>query len=300
MIQGIYAAAITPRRRGQQDIDLGATWDLIDFLSSKKVDGIVLMGSTGEFVHFSVEERIRLMSLAAKRSRVPVIVNVSHSTLDGAVELARQTSSARAAGLVVMPPYFFRYRQDDVETFFNRFAQEAQPEIPTLLYNIPLFTTEITQTTTARLFASGRYAGIKDSSGNWEHFEGLLAAAAGSQMTLMMGNDLLFARSKAAGASGVISGVACAVPELLVALNKSLQENTTEVAARLEVRLNQFIGWIDKFPVPVGIKEATALRGIKTGAHSTELSEPQQQSLGEFRDWFRGWLPQVQKECSLA
>jgi 4-hydroxy-tetrahydrodipicolinate synthase len=98
----------------------------------------------------------------------------------------------------------------------------------------------------------------------------------------------------------VISGVACAVPELLVSLNKSLQEGTSEISARLEVRLSQFIGWIDRFPIPVGVKEATALRGIKTGSHSLDLSAAQQKALAEFREWFKAWLPIVQKECSLA
>ena len=38
------------------------------------VDGIVLMGSTGEFVHYTMEERQRLMPLAVKRSRVPILI----------------------------------------------------------------------------------------------------------------------------------------------------------------------------------------------------------------------------------
>lgn len=295
---GVYAAAITPRRKGQQEIDLGATWDLIDFLSSKKVDGIVLLGSTGEFVHFSVEERTRLMGLAAKRSRLPVLVNISHSTLDGAVEMAREAICSGAAGLLLMPPYFFRYSQDDVEAFFTRFAQEVQPSVPTLLYNIPQFTTSIALDTTRRLLAEGAYAGVKDSSGSWENFEGLLGLERKS--TLMVGNDALFVRAKAAGAGGVISGVACAVPELMVALNKALAEGTGEVAARLEVRLSQFLGRIDAFPVPVGVKEAARLRGIKTGAHSIDLSPGQEAALGAFGEWFREWLPVVQKECSLA
>jgi dihydrodipicolinate synthase/N-acetylneuraminate lyase len=300
VISGVYAAAITPRRKGQEEIDLGATWDLIDFLSSKNVNGIVLLGSTGEFIHFSVEERTRLIGLAAKRSRLPVLVNISHSTLDGAVELARQAMCTKVAGLLLMPPYFFRYTQDDVEAFFTRFAHEVQPTVPTLLYNIPLFTTEIGLDTAGRLLASGAYAGVKDSSGSWENFEGLTGFAGRHNSTLMVGNDSLFPKAKAAGASGVISGVACAVPELLVALDKSLRESTSELSTRLEVRLNQFIQRIDRFPVPVGVKEATALRGIKTGAHSIDLSPAQQKALAEFGEWFKGWLPAVQKECSLA
>ena len=72
-IQGLYAAAVTPRRLGTQDINLGAMWDLIDYLVAHGTQGIVLLGCTGEFLHFSTSERMRLMGVAVKRSRVPVI-----------------------------------------------------------------------------------------------------------------------------------------------------------------------------------------------------------------------------------
>ncbi|MGH9628570.1 MAG: dihydrodipicolinate synthase family protein, partial [Bryobacteraceae bacterium] len=136
-IEGVYAAAITPRRLGLQDINLGATWELMDFLGSHGVKGIVLLGTTGEFVHFSVSERMRLMGLAAKRSRVPILVNVSHSTLDGSVELAQAAMASGASGVLVMPPYFFRYSQPEIKLFFQRFIQQADLRIPALLYNIP-------------------------------------------------------------------------------------------------------------------------------------------------------------------
>ena len=88
LLQGVYAAAVTPRRLGMQDINLGVMWDLIDFLCERRIQGISLLGSTGEFIHYSNSERMRMMGLAPKRSRVPVIINVSHSNLDGSVELA--------------------------------------------------------------------------------------------------------------------------------------------------------------------------------------------------------------------
>ena len=51
----------------------------------------------GEFLHFKAEDRTRLVYMAVKRSRVPIVVGVSHSTLDGAVELGREAISAGAA-----------------------------------------------------------------------------------------------------------------------------------------------------------------------------------------------------------
>src|SRR5260370_40637260 len=102
-MQGVYAAALTPRRRGLDEIDQGAVWDLIDFLCGAKGDGIVLFGSTGEFVHFAVEERSRVIGLACKRSRGPVAVNVAPSPLEGPGKVGYAASGSGAESRVVRP-----------------------------------------------------------------------------------------------------------------------------------------------------------------------------------------------------
>src|SRR5260370_29195093 len=247
-MQGVYAAALTPRRRGLDEIDQGAVWDLIDFLCGAKVDGIVLFGSTGEFVHFAVEERTRVIGLACKRSRVPVAVNVSHSTLDGAVKLAQAAAGSGAKSLVLMPPYFFRYDQDSLLAFYRRFLAEVDVRIPVLLYHIPFFTNPLSPGTIKVLLSEG-YAGIKDSSGDWENYLYLRDLSRETPFTLMMGSDGLYARAFQEGpVNGVISGVASAVPELLGALNKALVQDASDTVAKLHGPLTESIACLPQFP----------------------------------------------------
>jgi dihydrodipicolinate synthase/N-acetylneuraminate lyase len=295
-IEGVYAAAVTPRRLGVQDINLGVTWDLIDFLCDHGVDGIVLLGATGEFVHFSPSERMRLTGLAVKRSRVPVIINVSHSAFDAAVEMAQSAMAAGAVAVLVMPPHFYRYSQRDVLSFYRQFAEDADLDIPMLLYNIPIFTNGLAFESVRQLLQEGVAQGIKDSSGDWGSFENLRDLRSRHPFTLMMGNDGLYTAAWP-GLNGVVSGVACAVPELLVSLHRALVSGAAEVITRLDLRLRQFIERIDKLPVPVGIKEAVTLRGIKAGPHAMPWDSETERILCEFREWFKGWLPTVQKEC---
>jgi 4-hydroxy-tetrahydrodipicolinate synthase len=297
-IEGVYAAAVTPRRRATQDIDLGAMWDLIDFLCSKKVDGIVLFGSTGEFVHFSIDERTRVIGLAVNRSRVPILVNVSHSTFDATVTLAEAAMHSGAAGLLLMPPYFFRYGQRDVLAFYRKFATEVRLRVPAIIYHIPLFTNDVGSDCITELISEGPYSGVKDSSGDWNTFEALLELRSRKDFSLMVGNDSLFARGRAHGANGVVSGVASAVPELLVALRKAVDAGDTARVEKLDGRLREFIDWVCNFPVPIGVKEAVVQRGIKAGGHATPLAAEADQKLAEFRDWFRGWIQIVTKECA--
>lgn len=296
---GVYAAAVTPRREGPE-IDLAAAFELIDFLCRAGVSGIALMGSTGEFPHFSLEERSRLVSLSVKRSRVPVLAGVGHSTFDGALVLAREAAQAGAAGVLLMPPYFFRYGQGDIKRFYTRFAEQLKGAIPILLYNIPQFTSPIACETAIELLATGEFAGIKDSSGNWEDLDRLSAAREKNPFTLLVGHDALFTRARMAGADGIVSGVASAVPELLVALDRAIGRGEVERAQMLDCRLQEFLGWIDLAPAPVAIREASALRGLRVGEPASPPGPETRRKLDEFAEWFLRWLPAVQKECSHA
>ncbi|MGA2131465.1 MAG: dihydrodipicolinate synthase family protein [Bryobacteraceae bacterium] len=287
---GVIAAAVTPHAKRGDEPDIGATLELIDFLCAAGVQGIALLGSTGEFVNLDFDDRVRLVYLAAKRSRVPVLAGVSHSTLDGALALAREAASAGAAGLLLMPPYFFRYQQPEIREFYLRFAAGLNHAPPVYLYNIPAFTSEIASDTAIELLATGRFAGIKDSGGGWDYFQALNRYKSEQSFTLLIGHDAIFAQARRAGADGVVSGVACAAPELLVALDRAVQQGAQAEAERLDARLHEFLARLERFPTPVAIKAAMAVRGLKTGPPPVPLALETQAALDEFREWFRAWL----------
>lgn len=288
-LSGVIAAAATPHKCGTEP-DIGATLELIDFLCAAGVQGIALLGSTGEFVNLKFDDRVRLVYLAVKRSRVPVLAGVSHSTLDGALALGGEASAAGAAGLLLMPPFFFRYRQPEIREFYMRFAGAMHRGAPVYLYNIPAFTSEIAGETAVQLLSTGRFAGIKDSSGDWDNFQVLSRYKLEHPYTLLVGHDAIFARARKAGADGVVSGGACAVPELLLSLDRAIAQQDEGETARLDARLHEFLARIERFPTPVAIKAALAVRGIKTGPPPVPLAPETQAALDEFRDWLRGWL----------
>jgi dihydrodipicolinate synthase/N-acetylneuraminate lyase len=295
-VSGVYAASITPRREGP-GIDLGGVFETLDFLARGGVDGVALMGSTGEFIHFPVLERCRLISLAIRRSRVPVLAGVSHSTFDGALAMAREAAQAGAAGVLLMPPYFFFYSPEAVRDFFLQFAEALKGAAPIFLYNIPSYTSPIPAPLAVELLATGLFAGIKDSSLSWEEFEALRAARDAHSFTLMAGQDALYVRARRAGADGVISGIAAAVPELHVALDRAIVAGDDARAERLDCRLQEFNTRIGQFPAPVAIREAAALRGLRPGPNAAPLGPEARRRLAEFQEWFRAWLPNTLADC---
>lgn len=296
-LQGVIIAAITPRRQSEISIDLGAMFELLDFLGHSGANAIALLGSTGEFLHFALDDRRQMTALAAKRSRLPLLVNVSHSTLDGAVELACEAASCGVAGLLLMPPYYFRYSQDAIRKFYLDFAAQTRCELPIYLYNIPAFTNEIEISSALSLLDTGLFAGIKDSGGSWEYFIELRDHATNKPFTILVGQDRLFARARAAGAHGIVSGVACAVPELMVAIEAAVASNEPDRVQALDARLGEFIDRISMFPAPVGIKEAVRQRGIKSGAAAIDLGGQERERMEQFLSWFGPWLAAVRDEC---
>lgn len=296
-LQGILAAAVTPRRQSGHQVDLGAALEVVDFLCEHKVDGIVLLGSTGEFLHFDHEERARLATMAIRRSRVPVFVNVSHSTFDGAIRLAVDAAGAGAAGLLLMPPYYFQYGQAEIREFCLRFAAEAGKRTPIYLYNIPCFTNDMHCETTMELLATGLFAGFKDSSGRYADFERLQQMRSAHDFQLFLGADTIYARARRAGADGAVSGIASALPELMVALDGAIVQGNAGKEAVLQQRLEEFAKSLDRFPTPYAIKAAASARGLKSGACAVPLSTERQKEMDAFLGWFSDWLPAVQREC---
>ena len=292
--RGILVAAITPRMKDDLAVDVGAALELVEFWEAKEVDGITLWGSTGEFPHFDRVERRRLIEAVTKKTRLPLLANVSHSTLDGALQMACDAAYAGVRGVLLMPPYYYRYSQDTIKAFFQEFASRSPA--PVYLYNIPFFTNELRVETSVELLSTGKFAGIKDSGGKWEEFVALQEVAHLRGLAVYMGADPMYSRARAAGAAGTISGVASALPELMAAIERqALAGQSTESPDAL---VGEFCDRLVKLPAPMAIREAMLIRGLPAGKQSIPLGEKGAQRMAEFREWFKEWLPGAEREWS--
>ena len=284
---GVVAEAATPRRAQEYSIDLGATLELVDFLGDSGISGILLLGSAGEFVHFALHDRIHMVNFAVKRSRLPIFVNVSHSTLDGAVELAREAANAGASALLLMPPYYYHYSEETICSFFLAFANEVGDAAP-------VYVSETSASAAIQLLATGLFAGIV---GSLDDIRTVAGNSIQLPFQLLAGCERIYSGARALGAAGVVSGIASAIPELMVAFDNALRTGTQERAARLEARVIEFVDWTGELPFPIGIKEAGKQRKLKMGAFAVAPGEHEGRKLEEFRRWLADWLPAVLKEC---
>jgi dihydrodipicolinate synthase/N-acetylneuraminate lyase len=167
------------------------------------------------------------------------------------------------AGLLLMPPYYFRYTGGQIAEFYRQFAKEVDGKARVYLYNIPQFTNAIPPEVVEKLLASGAFAGIKDSSGDWELFERLLALKANHPF------------------------------QLLVGLERAIVAKQDERADESHAHLQEFLDWIDRFPATIGVKIAACARGWKLAHTAMPYDEQTLRAKQEFEQWFKEWLPLV-------
>ena len=291
---GVYAALATPRRAHAIEVDTAALFEYLDAVSRSGVDGVVLFGSTGEFIHFSLDERIRATALAIRRSRVPVLVNASHSSLAGAIEIAEAALQAGAGGLLLTPPYFYAYSDAQIFYFYAEFVRSLPAGTRVYIYNLPMFVNRISRELACRLLETGKFAGIKDSSGDWTLFDSLRTLRQDVEFQLLIGNESVYLQGRLAGADGIISGVAAAVPELMVGMDRSIASDPTN-AKRLNERLLQFLEQINRFPSTFAIRRAAAVRGWKLEDVAVPLDATLSSEVLHFENWFRPWLKETSR-----
>lgn len=288
--RGVWAAAITPLRSAVAEPDLAAALDFVDYLNTFPIDGIALAGSTGEFVHFDVEHRIKLIDMCTRRSRKPVLAGVSHSTLEGTVRMAGAALDSGAAAVLVLPPHYFRYGQGSIRAFYLELARQLGPA-PLFLYNIPFFASPIGGDTAAELLETGLFAGIKDSSGDIANFERIRSVSNRHLLSLIVGNDAMYAAGHRLGADGLVSGIAAMAPEIILSLQRALDDGRP--TAPQEGLLRECMEWLDRFPVPVAIKLACGFRGLHTGTLAVPLSYEEKEFTHAYREWFADWMARV-------
>jgi 4-hydroxy-tetrahydrodipicolinate synthase len=287
-VQGIYAALLTPRL-ADSGLDLSGMSRLVEFLAKNDVRSYALNGATGEFCLTSPKELRALFGTIREvlGDEANVLCGVGAAGTAEAIELARIAQEEGSRALLAPAPYFFSYQQDDLEAFFQTLAATVQ--LPVLLYNLPQFTTGLEVEAACRLIRDvPNIIGIKDSSGSLDILRALTQQAIPA--CRIIGNDgALVAALKEGICDGVVSGVACVLPELIQSVYNAT-DGQGSAQFRLAVGLlDEFIAQIDIFPTPWGLKWIAEARGILHASFAQPVSSRRTTQSADLMDWFQGW-----------
>jgi dihydrodipicolinate synthase/N-acetylneuraminate lyase len=255
MLRGALAAAVTPLRDGA--FDAAAVASYVDFLAGHGLDGVLVLGTTGEGVLFSAEERraIAAAFVEAAGDGLQVAVHCGAQTTGETVLLAEHASSAGADAVAVIAPPYFALDQQELLAHFEAAAHACAP-LPFYLYEfearsgyaIPLPVIERLRE------RAPNFAGMKVSDSPWERLEPYLVEG----LDVFVGPEALLERALAAGAAGAVSGLAASFPDALVPIVREPTAEAGERAAALRAELQ-------RFPFHAASKAALGLRGVPVG-----------------------------------
>jgi 4-hydroxy-tetrahydrodipicolinate synthase len=275
--EGVYAAMLTSFSE-DGSINEGETRRIVDFLCDAGVDGLFPVSSVGEYIHMSVEQKIRLTEIVVdqNRGRVKVTPGVGSTTPTEAIYLAEKAKEMGCDGVVVAPPYFFPLSQEMIEKYFETILDGV--DIPLILYNIPLFTQPVSYDVVTRLSRHKNLVGVKDSSGSMVDFLHFLdkIRLEGGDTNLLTGREETFLACLMMGGKGCMTASSGILPEILVGIYKEWQKGDIDQARELQFSLLVVVRAMFALPFPVGFKVALETRGFKMGPPRQPLSNAEQ------------------------
>ena len=248
----LYAASVTPLKDGGARVDEAAIEPLARFLREHGVDGIFALGTTGEGVLLSLDERQAVAERFREARAGALIVHCGAQSTADTVALAAHAASIGADGVAVIPPPYFQLGDDALVSHFVAAASACAPT-PFYLYAfaarsgypLPVAVVERVRE------RADNVAGLKVSEAPFERVEPYL----GLGLPVFVGAERLIPQALAAGAAGAVSGLASAFPEVVAEVVRSPD---AAGAARLE----QLRAAVERHPFQSALKHVLRARGV--------------------------------------
>lgn len=273
---GICVAMILPYNK-DHSINEDELKKLLNFQLDKGVHGFLPLGSIGEFIHLSKEEKIKVIEIVVEtvNGRAYVIPNVGSSHPKKSIELALEAKKLGCSGVLISPPYYYKLSNDMIEKYFEEIIDAI--DMPVILYNIPVFTQPLSYGIVKRLSQRKNVVGIKDSSGNMVDFLNFMdeVRLIGGDMNFLTGREETSFASLMMGAKGSITGIAAILPEYMLGIYNHWKKGNYNKAREIQISILEVMRAMNSLPFPMGFKLALEIRGFNMGPPRQPFSDIQ-------------------------
>ncbi|MBS4020995.1 MAG: dihydrodipicolinate synthase family protein [Dethiobacter sp.] len=236
--------------------------------NSLSLSGYVVLGSSGEFVYLTEDEKVKVFGFVKENAASDKLL-VAGTGCESLVDTVRLTNRAADAGAdvaLVITPNFFKNAMTE-EVFYHYYLEVAeQSKIPVLLYSVPVNTAvEIKPAVVARLAAHPNIIGMKDSAGNVAQIGEHILAARNQDFAVFTGSANVLFPALALGAAGGILALANIAPEVCLEIDAAVRAGDIVKARELQLRMISVnLAITARFGV-AGMKKAMNLLGYQGG-----------------------------------
>lgn len=265
--RGIYTPIVTPFDENEE-INYDYLGHNLDKWGQTQLDGIVVMGSNGEFVYLNEQEKLDVVRYVKKRftSAKNILVGTSCESTKETIELGKKVADIGADAVLLLPPNYYKGAMAKDETLLKYYTDVADSSpIPVFIYNMPGNTgININSSVIAKLSKHDNIVGIKDTSGNIVQMAEI-ARDTDESFAIFAGNASYLLPALEVGARGATLALANILPDECCKLVSLHKEGNHEEARKLQLKMLAINAAVTlKFGIG-GLKHALNLLGYKGG-----------------------------------
>lgn len=274
---GMATAIVTPMHT-DGSIDYEALSRFVEFQIGSGINGLVVMGTTGENATIEPEDQKKVIAYTVEKvaGRVPVIAGTGTNNTEHVLHNTRNACQVGADAILVVTPYYNKATQNGLVTHFTAVADEST--LPVILYNVPGRTgCNLLPKTVAKLSEHPNIAAIKEATGSLAQMIEIMHLC-GDKIDVYSGEDGLTVPMMAMGAKGTISVLSNVAPRQSVAMTDACLRGDYAAAAKMQCDLLPLINALFSEVNPIPAKAATAAMGFGADALRLPLTSMEEQN----------------------
>ena len=274
---GMTTAIVTPMHT-DGSIDYEALSRFVEFQIGSGINGLVVMGTTGENATIEPEDQKKVIAYTVEKvaGRVPVIAGTGTNNTEHVLANTRNACQVGADAVLVVTPYYNKATQNGLITHFTAVADEST--LPVILYNVPSRTgCNLLPKTVAKLSEHPNIAAIKEATGSLAQMIEIMHLC-GDKIDVYSGEDGLTVPMMAMGAKGTISVLSNVAPRQSVAMTDACLRGDYAAAAKMQCDLLPLINALFSEVNPIPAKAATAAMGFGADALRLPLTSMEEQN----------------------
>jgi 4-hydroxy-tetrahydrodipicolinate synthase len=253
MFQGTGTALITPFDE-DLNVDYTALRKLVEFQVGKKVDFLVVLGTTGEAPVIDEEEREKIIETVVSKvdGKIPVVIGTGSNDTRKVVKLNKIAEDLKADGVLIVNPYYNKGTQSSLFDHYKYISERTS--LPIILYNVPGRTAmNMLPDTIIKIHsACSNVVAVKEACGDISQIANLISRKPTS-LSVLSGNDDQTLPIMALGGVGVISVFSNPFPTQMIEITKAMLSGDLTKAKELN---NQYLKmmnllFIETSPMPV-------------------------------------------------
>lgn len=283
-LTGTGVAIVTPFKK-DGSIDFNALKKLVNHLINGKVEYLVVMGTTGESVTLSKEEKQKVIDCVVKenKKRLPLVLGVGGNDTAEVVNQISKVDTKAFSAILSVSPYYNKPSQEGIYQHYKTISKASK--LPIILYNVPGRTaSNIAWDTTIRLAKDFKnIIAIKEASGSVEQCMRIINNRP-KNFLVISGDDNLTLPIIASGGDGVISVVANAFPKDFSDMVRAAIDDDMAEARKLHYKLMDITDQLFADGNPGGIKYALSLLKICDTYLRLPLVEPNDKVKQKLKD----------------